>query len=636
MAISEKRNCEKIFLTALTFAALVLRISDIDSPLAGDEAISFNHYADLGLLELLLNYPDSNQHAFFSILSNLCIWVFGDHELVFRLPSLLAGVLVVPLIYYTGRSLGFSQLTSLISAFLLTIFTPHISYSQEGRGYALTVFLATSLIFCSIKILETRRQWFWGSGLILSAVCMVITIPSNAVFVIGAAGFCLAPRLVRDSASTDNQENIFKSGMIFYVISFLLIASYLLINLADIRLSAHANSRGEVQWEQLIGIAEFLVSPWGLWLYLFLIIGYLSNLEKPLRYAFSALFLLPLGLSLITGIVGFARIYIYFSPFLLMLISAGFVFLYEKVKSVNNKLGYAFLAFSVFGFLYQPTLSLANNKNSSFGNGYMQDAIRLNEFIKKQPLNVLPVIANAAIGRSILIHYSGEEISKRMRLFMAGKKIKKIIFFSKTGVPPNQYSLDQVFDDVKISIPSEKIKLVESFGSFELFEWDIELSRLASGESHIDYENKLAGLNQSIKTYSVENQRAVGKTSLLIDNPALPYVSPYISIVFPNTYQVDLNSQEGFVLSLFIRASRHKTLFRPMLVSQEPVKIPSAYLNPYLKVNHSDYENRGEDGKWEMVVLLSRIGSGQKIIREMIETEEVKTLIDGVQSYVIK
>jgi hypothetical protein len=636
MTISENKNYQNLILTAITFGALFLRVSKIDSPLAGDEAISFNRYSHLSTLELLLNYPDSNQHAFFSILSNFCLLIFGDYEFAFRFPSFFVGVLVIPLVYYTGRSLGLSQIISLSSAFLMAIYTPHIFYSQEGRGYALTVFLSTSLVLSSIKILENRCLWFWGSVLIISSTCMVISLPSNTVFVVGAAGFCCAFIIIHSSDSIAGQKYSSKNCMLCYVIAFLLIICYLGTNFSDIKFSAQVNSIGEVTWEHFLGIAEFLVSPWGLWLYVFLLIGFLSNLEKSIRYSMLALFSLPIGLSLITGVVGFARIYIYFSPFLLMLVSVGFFFLYEKILSVNKNFGYAILVLSFLGILYQPFLSLLNEKNSSFGNGYMQDAIKLHTFTKKLPLNVLPVITNAAIGRSILIHYLGDEIAQRMRLFVAGKKIEKILFFSKTGVPPSQHSLGQVFEDVRISLPIEKNKLVESFGSFEVFEWDIKLSRLAPGESYLDYESQVAGLNQSIKTYTIDNTKAVGQTSLLIINPVLPAVSPNISIVFPTVYQINFEDQEGFILNLFIKASRHETLFRPTLVSKKPVKIPSAYLNPSLNRNDSDFENRGEGGRWEMVVLLSKIGRGPKLVREIIDTHEVKTLIDGVQSYVIK
>ena len=636
MRISENKIYQNLILIAIIFGALLLRVSTIDSPLAGDEAISFNRYSHLGILELLLNYPDSNEHAFFSMLSNFCLLIFGDYEFAFRFPSLFVGVLVVPLVYYTGRSLGLSQIISLASAFLMAIYTPHIFYSQEGRGYSLTVFLATSLVLSSIKILGTRGLWFWGSVLIISATCMVITLPSNAVFVAGAAGFCCTFRIIRNSNSIAGPKYSSNNFMLCYVISFLLITCYLGANFSDIKFSAQVNSIGEVTWKHFLGIAEFLVSPWGLWLYVFLIIGLISNIEKSIRYSLIALFSLPIGLSFITGVVGFARIYMYFSPFLLMLVSVGFFFLYGKVVSINKNLGYAILVLSFSGILCQPFLSMLNKNNLSFGNGYMQDAIQLHAFIKKQPLNVLPVITNAASGRSILIHYLGDEIGQRMRLFVAGKKIEKILFFSKRGVPPYQHSLDQIFEDVNISIPVEKNNLVESFGSFEVFEWDIKLSRLAPGESYLDYEKKVAGLNQSIKTYAIDNTKALGQSSLLIINPVVPPASPNISIVFPTVYHINLEDQEGFVLSLFIKASRHKTLFRPMLVSKKPVKIPSAYLNPSLNRNHSDFENRGDDGRWEMVVLLSKIGRGSKLVREVIDTDEVKTLIDGVQSYAIK
>ena len=183
-------NQQNFLLWALFIGGMIPRLHTIGSPLAGDEAVTFNHYAHLNFSEILFNYPDSNQHALFSILSNICLLVFGDHEVAFRLPSLLAGALAIPLNFYTCRSLEISQSISILSALLLALYVPHIAYSQEGRGYALTVFLALCLICCSIHILGNQRLWLWRILLVVSATSMVITLPSNVFFVAGAAGFC--------------------------------------------------------------------------------------------------------------------------------------------------------------------------------------------------------------------------------------------------------------------------------------------------------------------------------------------------------------------------------------------------------------------------------------------------------------
>ncbi len=309
MLIGENKNYQKILLLALFLGALILRLFTIGSPLAGDEAITFNHYAHLNFSELLLNYYDSNQHSFFSILSNFCLLIFGDHEVSFRLPSLIAGVLAIPLAYYTCRSLG-----------------------------------------------------------------------------------------------------------------------------------------------------------------------------------------LPLS------------------------------------------------------FLGSSTNHL-------------------------------------------------------------------------------------VFNDVEVIIPEKSTRLIKSFGSFQVFEWDMKLSRMAPGNINLDYESQVVGLKGEIETYAIEDPSAVGDTSLLINNSDAP---PTIFIVFPPIFDIDMGGNEGFLLNLFLKAPRHRTLFRTVMVNSDTSKIPSAYLNPYLNPNHSDFESKLSVKKWEIVVLLSSIGRGKRMLREIIETTEKKTLIDGVQSYLVK
>lgn len=637
MIMGKYINEQKFIFFILFLGALILRLPAIGSPLAGDEAITFNHYVHLSIFEILFNYPDSNQHSLFSILSNFSLLLFGEHEIAFRLPSLVTGILAIPLAYCTCRSLGISQSISIASSLFLALYVPHIVYSQEGRGYALTVFLALCLVYSSIQLLGSQRLLIWGLSLILSATCLVLTLPSNIFFVVGTAVFCWVLRIFENSQVATNQKP-HSCYLMPYLLSFFLIAVYLIINLEDLQLSAQANSRGTVQWVHFEEIAEFLVSPWGIWLYPIFIVGFFSNLKKNIRYAIFALVLIPAVLSLVTGIIGFARVYIYLAPFIFMMVSIGIFSLVDTIRSRNKNLGYIIFASTLIWLVYQPisSLPLYYSQRMQYGNGYMKDAIKLREYFSNEPLNILPVITNAATGRSILIHYLGENISKRMRLISAGKKIEKILFVSQKDTSPSEYQFRQVFNDAKFNIPRKSIKLIKSFNSFQVFEWDVRFSRLNPDNIDLDHESQVAGLNQSIQTYSIEKPRAVGYTSLLISNPSLPSISPTVFIGFPEIFDVDTDGKEGFILNIFIKASLHKTLFRTMMVNKDASKIPSAYLNPFLETRDSDFERISKGGKWEMSFLLSSIGVGKRSLREIIETSEKKTLIDGVQTYIIK
>ena len=627
-------NQQNFLLWALFIGGMIPRLHTIGSPLAGDEAVTFNHYAHLNFSEILFNYPDSNQHALFSILSNICLLVFGDHEVAFRLPSLLAGALAIPLNFYTCRSLEISQSISILSALLLALYVPHIAYSQEGRGYALTVFLALCLICCSIHILGNQRLWLWRILLVVSATSMVITLPSNVFFVAGAAGFCWVLWLFKKSETLADQKP-HSQYLIPYFLSLLLVVGYLLINLGDLQLSAQANSRGNIQWEYFQEIAEFLVAPWGFWLYPFFIAGFFSGFGKKVRYGISALFLIPILFSLISGIVGFARIYIYLSPFFFMVASVGIFFLYEKIKLANKNFAHVFLAFLIFWIFFQPIRSLVHYypERMNVGNGFMEDAIKLQEYFSNKSSNILPVIMNAATGRSILVHYLGQNIGQRMNLFVAGKNIEKIVFLCKTGVPPNKYPLHQILSGVETPGIGVSVNLVKSFDSFEVFEWDVELSRVATPQIDLDYESLVAGLKfDQAETYLIEDPKAVGKKSLFVDNGS----SGFISMGSPNVLNVDVGEKEGFILNLFLKPQWHKTFYRTIRLDKGVSKTASAQLNPYLNPNQNDFESKFSDFKWEMTMILSSVGSGEKVLQDIVETSERRTIIDGAHTYLIK
>ena len=104
----------------------------------------------------------------------------------------------------------------------------------------------------------------------------------------------------------------------------------------------------------------------------------------------------------------------------------------------------------------------------------------------------------------------------------------------------------------------------------------------------------------------------------------------------PLILNIDLGDSEGFALNMYLKKPAEKVIFRPEVLGEGDLKIPSSYLNPYLSRSHSFYGSNSDDKNWEMVIFLTSLGTGNKILQESIETLEKETIIDGIQSYIIK
>ncbi|MCC7353877.1 MAG: glycosyltransferase family 39 protein [Anaerolineae bacterium] len=90
----------------------------------------------------------------------------GLSEYALRFHAAWFGILTVPLLYVTGRTLSRSATTGLIAAALLALFPLHIQYSQEARPYALFCFLELIAFYCAWRgITENNRLAWWGYAL---------------------------------------------------------------------------------------------------------------------------------------------------------------------------------------------------------------------------------------------------------------------------------------------------------------------------------------------------------------------------------------------------------------------------------------------------------------------------------------
>ncbi|MEA1984379.1 MAG: glycosyltransferase family 39 protein [Euryarchaeota archaeon] len=92
---------------------------------------------------------------------------FSSSEFALRLPSAIFGILTIPMIYKTGEAI-FGRKEGLVSAFILSISTIHIFYSQEARMYAQMILFALVSLYFIYMASKENKNWQW-IGFVASA-----------------------------------------------------------------------------------------------------------------------------------------------------------------------------------------------------------------------------------------------------------------------------------------------------------------------------------------------------------------------------------------------------------------------------------------------------------------------------------
>ena len=97
----------------------------------------------------------------------------SESEFLLRLPSVFYGLLAIAAIYILGKAL-LGPWEGLVGAFLLTISTFHIRYSQEARYYSLLLLLTTLSLYFFYRGLRRNDKSSW-IGYVVSSVLAVYT-----------------------------------------------------------------------------------------------------------------------------------------------------------------------------------------------------------------------------------------------------------------------------------------------------------------------------------------------------------------------------------------------------------------------------------------------------------------------------
>jgi len=158
---------------ALTALAFVLRISGLDQSLYGDELFTYE-LATRGSLAAVVDGVRSSLEVS-PPGYNLVAWSLvqiSPGQVSSRVPSLIAGVSLVPMVYALGLRV-MSRSAGLLAAALLALSPFAIFYSNEARAYSVVAFLVTASTLVLLTATRTDRSqgwWVLFSGLTIAAL----------------------------------------------------------------------------------------------------------------------------------------------------------------------------------------------------------------------------------------------------------------------------------------------------------------------------------------------------------------------------------------------------------------------------------------------------------------------------------
>ena len=146
----------------LTIVALALRLPHIGESLVGDEMYAYAEVHNRGFTEVFERVRDGGENSppLFFALAWLSMKLGGDSTVLIRLPSLVLGTALVPLVYVLGlRTVG--RRAGLIASLLVTLSPFAIYFSSEARPYATLAFLVALSTLLLLAALDSRQRRWW-------------------------------------------------------------------------------------------------------------------------------------------------------------------------------------------------------------------------------------------------------------------------------------------------------------------------------------------------------------------------------------------------------------------------------------------------------------------------------------------
>jgi uncharacterized membrane protein len=164
------RNTALLVLAGLTLVGLALRLA-VTRGIWLDEAISI-HQASLSLHDMFRTlYYGDRQPPLHDLVLWLTIRAFGHGEFAVRLPSVIAGTLVIPVLYELGREL-YDRRTGLLAAAFAAVSPLLVWYSQEVRMYEFVALFGLLALLTQLRAIRNGTMLNWAAYILATAALL--------------------------------------------------------------------------------------------------------------------------------------------------------------------------------------------------------------------------------------------------------------------------------------------------------------------------------------------------------------------------------------------------------------------------------------------------------------------------------
>ena len=644
----------------LTLVGALLRVEGIDYPIYGDLAGMLTMHFPSTWDSLLLNYRDTNQRTLYIFLAKLSLKLFGDSEFALRLPEFIAGIIALPLSYVVGKMVTRSRFGACIGTLLLTFSSFHLFHTRFSKGYSLTVLLSLLLVFITYKILSKKNLKMWGFLFVLTGLGMILILPSNAHFLAGIGSFYAIILFYNYRNLNISRHDLFKF-IAPLILLFGVIVGYFLYIFTDLKRAI----AGETNYYKLYGVTEdigfnlelfigFLdtfISPWGNWLYVFLLFG-LVRLYKTKGFTlFISLIVIPIIITLISGLMGPARVYIYWLPLILILTGFGLTeFLVWVQARFSSYLSYSLGAMILMVIIFHPLKTYSKNLSPflHLHGTTLKDAKAAKSFIdnntSRNDLLVIP------FADRVLNYYLGERIALNMLNILQEGRLNNIFFLGSSNVAPHFIPNIGVKSDADV-LKNHSFKVIKKFGKLKLYDLNFSIKKLFPFDGDRDYENHLnLKHDKTTQIDHVKQPKIAGNESLLVRQYANH------GKLMSRQFKTFENNKDGtFILVNFATGYGHRSEAQLMFHKGEgptednywnslngiffsrESKLNWIRTDPYINLHvQPDFSIGGANFGWQIKFIIFPISKGMVYLTEGFRTWEKETYFDGFQSFLLE
>ena len=341
-------HSDVIFLAYFSCLAIALRLPLLFQPMRYDEASTFVEYACRPLYVVLSFYSSPNNHLFHTLLVHLAYLLFGAHAWALRLPTFLAGIVLVPATYLAARVLY--DRGAVIAAGLVACSTLLIDYSTNARGYSI---LAVCFLLTLALGGYTIRKRNWTALSLLAAITALgfYTIPIMLYPCSGLFLWMFFSLNASENSSGTARETFRELGFcagLIAVISFLLYSPVFAVS--GVRaVTSNKFVKPSPFHDFLVKTPSSLQQTWlqwnwgfsrpAAWALAFCVVAGLIWYRRCSRFRVPYLFALlaaVVPILFVQRVVPFERVWLFALPLYLIMAAAGLSVLASKIASGRN------------------------------------------------------------------------------------------------------------------------------------------------------------------------------------------------------------------------------------------------------------------------------------------------------------